>query len=687
MLITHDRARESPAAPLAAGPNRLSGYQPAVQTANKDLVAKTNNEFACLLRQLQIRSGAPVRTIAARAGIPRSQAYALINTNRTVLPTQLDQVVAFVRACGLSLEQTERVKTLWTALQEPLLPTPEQPVLATRQGVANDTTPIPQTPAVTPSRGAEDIVHELNDLRRGRGVNAANIATRIGPRLRTACAVTDADGAEQIRRKVVSRLTAFCRLLPTDLELAATVALALRHEAAGEFLDRRIAWLADHFDRDPRTARRRVDTAFRLLSECIDDERGMTGKETFGAELRRRRQLAGYSLARFGELVHYTKGYLSKIESGAQTAHPALARLCDAALKADGALVALVAPTHEDETGGGEPSTGYWNMSLQPDGSGHFTPMFGPAEQLGIGMSVEADRQAVDPAGVVALFETRLDATRVLGQQVSAQLVLPKLIADTHTLRSIAISTLEGAEPLWQMAARYAEYVGWMCQEGGNVDQALWWTRMAVQMGERGGDESWRPFALVREAEMAMYTDDGRRTVRLAQMAQADAAATTRVRGLAAKREAQGHALLGDREACELALDRSAELLAEAGHGSAPPMQGTWTTPDATLMARGWCLLDLGRPGEATEALELGMRGFSDGTRRDRVRWAMRCALANAMADEIVRACEIVEEFASDLRQLDSASARHDVRLLQREFRRRSNTPRVRDLISVLADL
>jgi hypothetical protein len=119
---------------------------------------------------------------------------------------------------------------------------------------------------------ATDTVHELNDLRRGRGLNAANLGSRIGPCLRRACAVKDTDGPAAIRRKVVLRLTALCEDLPDDLATAACVALALHDEGCGEFLDRRIMWLAAHFDRDPRTARRRVDTAFRLLGERLDDE-------------------------------------------------------------------------------------------------------------------------------------------------------------------------------------------------------------------------------------------------------------------------------------------------------------------------------------------------------------------------------------------------------------------------------
>jgi hypothetical protein len=118
-----------------------------------------------------------------------------------------------------------------------------------------------------------DTVRELNELRRGRGLNAADLATRVGPRLRRACAIAESDGPAVLRRKIVLRLTAVTEKLPDDLRLAANVALALHEEADGEFLDRRIAWLAGHYERDPRTARRRVDTAFRLLSEHLDDER------------------------------------------------------------------------------------------------------------------------------------------------------------------------------------------------------------------------------------------------------------------------------------------------------------------------------------------------------------------------------------------------------------------------------
>jgi transcriptional regulator with XRE-family HTH domain len=63
----------------------------------------------------------------------------------------------------------------------------------------------------------------------------------------------------------------------------------------------------------------------------------MSGQHiSFGAELRRLRIAAGMSLGQLATAVHYTKGYLSKVENSDKPPNPALARLCDAAVGADG---------------------------------------------------------------------------------------------------------------------------------------------------------------------------------------------------------------------------------------------------------------------------------------------------------------------------------------------------------------
>ncbi|MGK5544617.1 nSTAND1 domain-containing NTPase [Streptomyces sp. URMC 127] len=61
-----------------------------------------------------------------------------------------------------------------------------------------------------------------------------------------------------------------------------------------------------------------------------------------GEELRRLRQQRGMSLAGLSRLVHYTKGYLSRVETGEKPMTPEVARRCDDVLGADGALSRLV---------------------------------------------------------------------------------------------------------------------------------------------------------------------------------------------------------------------------------------------------------------------------------------------------------------------------------------------------------
>ncbi|MDF9811656.1 helix-turn-helix domain-containing protein [Streptomyces sp. SPB162] len=66
------------------------------------------------------------------------------------------------------------------------------------------------------------------------------------------------------------------------------------------------------------------------------------GPTGFGAELRRLRGERGLSLTALAQRLHYSKGYLSKIETGGKPPTPDLARRCDRALLAAGALERLV---------------------------------------------------------------------------------------------------------------------------------------------------------------------------------------------------------------------------------------------------------------------------------------------------------------------------------------------------------
>jgi DNA-binding XRE family transcriptional regulator len=423
----------------------------------------------------------------------------------------------------------------------------------------------------------------------------------------------------------------------------------------------------------------------------------MRSRSEFGIELRRRRQDAGLSLTQLADRIHYSKGHLSKIESGTKAANPTLAMQCDSALGAQGALAAMVTEQpvllDDDEQDDADLGGGSWAMRLSSDGAVQLARDVGDSvafhDASAFAPSFGADRSPADPTAMLAMFGVRFEQTRALSQMMSPVLVLPGLIGDAHLLRGLAWrAPQESAPPLWRLAAQFAEFAGWMFQELGDDRQAIWWTDYAVRMAERGADLSLRPYGLFRRSDITLHADDPQSTIDLARRIQADPATTVRVRGLAVQREAHAHALLGEHDACMRALERSAALLDEATRAHAGGrMLGMTLTPDPTTMARGWCLFDLGKPAEAAEVLETGITGFAAGANRARARYAARTALAQAAAGEVERACEIVEWLADDLRQIDSATVRHDVRLLYRELRRRSGQTRVRDLLPVLADL
>lgn len=69
------------------------------------------------------------------------------------------------------------------------------------------------------------------------------------------------------------------------------------------------------------------------------------GMEPLGAELRRWRESAGLSLAELAKRVNYSRGYLSKVETGRARVTARLADLYDRALETDGVLGRLARVT------------------------------------------------------------------------------------------------------------------------------------------------------------------------------------------------------------------------------------------------------------------------------------------------------------------------------------------------------
>ncbi|MER5770908.1 helix-turn-helix transcriptional regulator [Streptomyces sp. NPDC001985] len=391
----------------------------------------------------------------------------------------------------------------------------------------------------------------------------------------------------------------------------------------------------------------------------------------FGSELRRARLAAGLSLTQLASLVHYSKAQLSKVETGRKRPTEELARLCDARLRTGGRLLEFLP---DRAAGSVEPPR---RRSLVTAGAATvlaMAPLAGRDHPPGAedGTLLEVSR---------ALF----DQFRRLGQTAPPAAVLPALAEQTRALRTLsARSGPRTGKGLLALSAHYAEFAGWMAQEAGAEETALSWTDQAVELAAACGDSQLASYSLVRRGLMAYYAGDGAETIALARAAQSGRA-SARVRGLAAQREAQGHALLGHYSACMHNLDRAREFLDRDARESDGPTLGTTNLIDPVSMTTGWSLLDLGRPREAAQALGRELSRVAEAALRTRARYGTRQALAHALAGEIDQACALITDLLGTAYTVSSATIALDLRRLARALARHRTHPAVRELSPLLA--
>jgi tetratricopeptide (TPR) repeat protein len=211
-----------------------------------------------------------------------------------------------------------------------------------------------------------------------------------------------------------------------------------------------------------------------------------------------------------------------------------------------------------------------------------------------------------------------------------------------------------------------------MTQEAGDDRVAAWWTAQAVLFARESDDPRTVGYALVRRAELALYRQDSLATVDLAARAQLEQDVGPRVLGLAARCEAQGHALAGNAADCMIALGRATDLLREAAEADPPtmPVLGSSVGAEEARLALGWSLFDLGRPQEAAEVLTASLDSIPSHSHRARARFSVRLALSHAHAGDVGQSCARIRSVLDQVIRVDSATIRADLRMLARVLNR-----------------
>ncbi|MGV9423941.1 helix-turn-helix domain-containing protein [Streptomyces sp. NPDC003656] len=408
----------------------------------------------------------------------------------------------------------------------------------------------------------------------------------------------------------------------------------------------------------------------------------MSTASRFGPELRRLRQVAGLSLTQFSMALNYDKGHLSKVERGKRSASSELARRCDAFLGANGELQGLV--DHP------EPGSDSADTSVCPSlGTVRRRAVLAAGTGALIDLRPKGDGQASSAAeSLLPSYRAQFDQLRQLGQSTAPRALLPLLEIQTHRIAELVAdvpSTVRA--PVLLLASRFAEFTGWMAQEAGDSGAALDWTDEAAELARAGGDPHLGSYALVRRALVTLYGGDAASTIALASRAQSHEL-PPRVRGLAAQREAQGHALAGDERGCLRSLDKARELLdSDDARSGAEPVIGTTHVSDPAAMTTGWCLYDLGHPKAAAEVLDRECRRLPPNALRTRTRYGFRRSLAHAASGEVEHACAIAGKLLGLMPAVPSATVHSDIRRLAQELSRFRSSRAVRDLQPALAQV
>ncbi len=326
-------------------------------------------------------------------------------------------------------------------------------------------------------------------------------------------------------------------------------------------------------------------------------------------------------------------------------------------------------------------------MQLPAAGEGWFQPVSrrqvivaGAASVPAISLGGQGMSMYADSPTLTGVFRSIFDQYRRLGQAVAPGLLLPALIANTYALQELSKEAGPRTRPgLLILGSRYAEYVGWLVQETGNEQSALWWTRRAADLAAAGDDRHLAVYGLIRQALITLYRRQSAQTIELAQRAQGTGV-PPRICGLAAQREAQGHALAGDYDACMRCLDRARKLLDRPVPDSDEPVIGTTNLANPAEMVTGWCLHDLGRPRAAAEIIDSQLALVPHRATRTRVRYGVRSALAHAVAGDVDHACYLTAQLLDSAVMVGSATIATDLRGLARTLSRHPGNASVRDL-------
>ncbi len=312
-----------------------------------------------------------------------------------------------------------------------------------------------------------------------------------------------------------------------------------------------------------------------------------------------------------------------------------------------------------------------------------------PAESLGF-------EPAPAPAGDVAPIRPTRSTPAAVLDYFAAQLVDharldniagPSFVLTTASaqLRQLEALAENGAPEVAALAARFAEFTGWLHQDTGDVPEALRLTGRSVDLADVSGNDALMTYNLMRKSNV--LTSAGERHTAASTARRALDAATDRHPELVPvclRQHALAASRIGDETRARDAIERALTL--------AEPAVGTegfsaYCTRAYVQMEAALCLLALRRPAEAEQVCTDALSAWPAELPRDRTLCLVRRGVALVELQEVDEACRTALQAVEGVRSAPSGRTVHMLRKIAIGLRPYRRNPHVRELTEALADV
>ncbi|WP_081722452.1 helix-turn-helix domain-containing protein [Saccharopolyspora rectivirgula] len=354
---------------------------------------------------------------------------------------------------------------------------------------------------------------------------------------------------------------------------------------------------------------------------------------TSGADLRAAREGAGLSLAQMARRTHFTRSYLSMIETGKRPVSDEVVAVYERVLG-----VPLSAP--------GDPVRVAHEWLLADSPAAVHTRA---GRQIGTSLVEELGRRAVE--------------LRRLDDVVSSSVLLPVVAAELRRAEEL-VRDARFSEPvgrqLCAVLGELAQLAGWVAGDTGRLAEAQRYYLRGVEAAQAAGDRVLGAQLISTLSYQLANTGKVEDAVLLARTAVRGAdGATPVVRALLLERVAWACAKAGDAGGALRALDAVDDAYAD--RGVAEPEWVYWLDRNEIDVMAGRCLVELGRPGEAIPLLSRALENYPEERSREVALYLTWLAESCARLGELDAAEEILERAGEHAARMPSA--RVDVRL------------------------